>query len=157
MLFPRAHAWTPLQKWIIASFVILVCAAAAFLIYSYERSHPQRPGLESVDDLGFGFKLVRIDKLYDGYGHSEYLAYHNRYLCQLTPSLSPSISPSGKFAIYLDGLSGKLYLFRRNDERITELTPKFIGVAYPVVWHEDQGTVEAQFEKEHTSMVFSLR
>src|SRR4051812_33328532 len=99
MLYPRAHAWTALQKWIIASFVVLVCVAVVFFIYSYERSYQQRSGLDYVDDLGFGFQRVTNQKLYDGRGHSEYLAYRGRYLGALGGA-PPSISPSGKFAIY---------------------------------------------------------
>ena len=157
MLFPLTRAWTTLQKCMIASLVMFTCAAGALFIYNYERTHQQRPGLDYVENLGFGFKRITNQRLYDGWGHSEYFAYRGRILCQLSPSVSPSISPSGRFAIYQDVLSGKLFLFRRADEKITELTPKFVGLPYPIVWHEDQGSVEAQFEKEQTSMIFPLQ
>jgi hypothetical protein len=39
MLLPRSHAWTPLQKRIIAALVVLGVAAFAALVYGYERHH----------------------------------------------------------------------------------------------------------------------
>jgi hypothetical protein len=37
MLFPRSHAWTPLQKRLIAGVVVAGVAAFSALVYSYER------------------------------------------------------------------------------------------------------------------------
>ena len=157
MLLPQSHAWTPLQKGIIALTVAVSCIAFGLVIYSYERHRtPPMQGLESDEGPGFGFRQITIAKWNKfELGHFPYFYYRDRLLCQMgTP---PSISPSGKYAIYQDGPSGKLFLFHRADEKITELTPKFVGVAYPFMWHEDRGTVEAQFEKEHTSMMISLQ
>jgi len=129
----------------------------ALFIYSYERHRlPPTRGVEAVENLGFGFRHITIAKWTESeLGHFPYFYYRDRQLCQM--GAPPSISPSGKFAIYQDGPSGKLFLFRRADQKITELTQNFVGVAYPFIWHEDRGTVEAQFSKEHTSMTFSLQ
>ena len=39
MLFPRAHAWTPLQRWLIVTGVALAIIASGSFIYRYERYH----------------------------------------------------------------------------------------------------------------------
>lgn len=39
MLFPRSHAWTQLQKWLIVGAVILSLISLGTLIYIYERYH----------------------------------------------------------------------------------------------------------------------
>jgi hypothetical protein len=93
-----------------------------------------------VENLGFGFQRLTIK-------HVGYFYYRGAQFALI--GAPPSISPSGKFAIYQDGPSGKLILFRRADEKAIELIPKFVGVAYPYVWHEDQGTVEIHFQDGH--------
>ena len=121
-----------------------------------EKGYPVPSGTERIENLGFGFRRVTVAKWNKfELGHHAYFYYRGRELALI--GAPPSISPSGRFAIYQDGPSGKLFLFRRADEKITELTPTFIGVAYPFVWHEDQGTVEARFEKRHSPMTFSLQ
>src|SRR5438874_11233645 len=37
MLFPRSHAWTPLQKWIITGTVFAGLVVLSTLVYTYER------------------------------------------------------------------------------------------------------------------------
>jgi hypothetical protein len=39
MLFPRSHAWTRLQKWLIACSVVLAIGVFALVVYTYERYH----------------------------------------------------------------------------------------------------------------------
>ena len=39
MLIPRSHVWTPLQKWLIVSAVVVCVVAFSALVYSYERNH----------------------------------------------------------------------------------------------------------------------
>jgi hypothetical protein len=158
MLFPQSHAWTPAQRCLIAGAIVAGLVAFSALVYSYERYHRGKPmrGVEHVENLGFGFRRVTIAKFNKfELGHYPFLYYRDRLLCQI--GSPPSISPSGNFAIYQDGRSGKLILFRRRDEKTTELTSTFVGVAYPFVWHEEQGTVDAELAKEHISAVFSLQ
>jgi hypothetical protein len=158
MLFPQSHAWTPRQRALIVGAVVAGIVALSALVYSYERYHRGKPmrGVEHVEDLGFGFRRITVAKVNKfELGHYPFLYYRDRLLCQIAGP--PSISPSGNFAIYQDGRSGKLILFRRRDEKITELTSTFVGVTSPFVWHEEQGTVEVELSKEHISAVFSLQ
>jgi hypothetical protein len=37
MLFPRSHAWTPLQKWFVAMAAVFAIAILAAVVYGYER------------------------------------------------------------------------------------------------------------------------
>jgi hypothetical protein len=159
MLFSQSHAWTPRQRLlIVAGIVVAGLVALSALVYSYQhyRQAKLMRGVEHIEDLGFGFRRVTIAKFNKSeLGHYPFLYYRNRLLCQIVAP--PSISPSGNFAIYQDGHSGKLMLFRRRDEKVSQLTSTFAGVASPFVWHEDEGTVEATIAKEGISMVFPLQ
>jgi hypothetical protein len=159
MLFPQSHAWTPRQKLlIVAGVVVAGLVAFSVLVYSYQRYQRAKlmKGVEQVEELGFGFRRVTIAKLNKfELGHYPFLYYRNRLLCQI--GAPPSISPSGNFAIYQDARSGKLILFRRRDEKVSQLTATFAGVASPFVWHEEEGTVEATIAKEGMSLVFPLQ
>jgi hypothetical protein len=42
MLYPRAHAWTSLQKWLIIAGTILAALVLSILVYRYGRSPDQR-------------------------------------------------------------------------------------------------------------------
>src|SRR2546421_5720748 len=131
MLDPQSHEWTPQQRGlIVAGVVVAGLVALSALVYGYERYQRGKlmKGVERVEDLGFGFRRVTIAKANKfEMGHYPFLYYRNRLLCQIV--VPTSISPSGNFAIYQDGRSGKLILFRRRDEKTTELTSSFIGVA----------------------------
>jgi hypothetical protein len=37
MLLPRSHAWTPVQRWLITTAVVLAIVLFGALVYSYER------------------------------------------------------------------------------------------------------------------------
>jgi hypothetical protein len=39
MLFPRAHAWSPVQKWLIVAVGVVVIAVSCLAIYMFERFH----------------------------------------------------------------------------------------------------------------------
>jgi hypothetical protein len=159
MLFPQTHAWTPRQRClIVAGVVVAGLVTFSALVYSYQRYHRAElmRGVEHIEDLGFGFRRVTIARFNKfEMGHYPFLYYRNRLLCQIGGP--PSISPSGNFAIYQDGRSGKLILFRRRDEKVSQLTSTFVELAYPFVWHEDEGTVEVELAKEHMSLVFPLQ
>jgi len=157
MLFPESDTWTPAQRALIVGAVVAGIVALAALVYGYERYQSGKPkeGVEKTEELGFGFRRLTIAKFNKAeLGHYPFLFYRDRLICQI--GAPPSISPSGNFAVCQDARSGKLILFRRADEKTTELTKSFFGVANRFVWHEDQGTVEAEIGKEQMSAVFSL-
>jgi len=143
---------------ILAGVVLAGVVAVSVLVYGYQRYQKAElmKGVEKIEDLGFGFRRVTIAKLNKTeMGHYPFFYYRNRLLCQIGPP--PSISPSGNFAVYQDIRTGKLSLFRRSDEKVIELTKTPVGVAQPFLWHEEQGTVEAEIGREGMSMVFPLR
>jgi len=128
---------------IVIAFILLACGG------------PRPPGTERVENLGFGFRKITIGELNSfELGHHAYLYYRDRRLSAI--GLACSVSPSGRFAAYQDGPSGKLLLFRRADQNVSELTPKFIAVAGRFVWHEDRGVVEVEFIDRHAPMTFPL-
>ena len=161
MLVEPSHVWTPAQKLLIAAAVVVGLIAIAALVYGYQRYYQAKPatGIEQVEDLGFGFRRMTITKSNKGQlAHYPFFCYGKRPLCQLGAGVAaPSISPSGNFAVCQDVRSGKLILFRRRDEKEIPLTKTAFGLASRFVWHEDQGTVEAEVGKEGMSGLFPLQ
>ena len=161
MDFAEEHQWTAKQRSLIIGAVIvavlIVVAAGVFGYQWYQRSSALK-GVEQVQDLGFGFRRVTIAKQNKfEMGHYPFLYYQNRLLCQIGAGSPPSISPSGNFAACQDSRTGKLILFRRRDERLTDLTTSFIGIVRSYAWHEDQDTVEAEIAGAGMSAVFPLK
>ena len=116
------------------------------------------PRTERTTDLGFGFRQIVLTEpsasSFESSGHFEYLYYRNRRLCQLGDC---SVSPSGRYAIYQDGPSGNLFLFRRADGRLTQLTSQFVALVDAFEWQEDANTVEARFTGGHEAQMFALQ
>jgi len=117
-----------------------------------------KPELEQKTDLGFGFWRVvlaePVKSKFESIGHFEYLYYGNLRLCQVG---AYSISPSGRYAIYQDGPSGELFLFRREEKRVTRLTSHFIALADSFTWREEANCVEVDFGMGHGVERFGLR
>jgi hypothetical protein len=116
------------------------------------------PVVEEAADLGFGFRRVTIAEPvkveFESIGHFDYLYYGDRRLCQVGAC---SISPFGRYAIYQDGPSGELFLFRREEEKVTRLTTHFIGLAKSFTWREETNSVEVNFGEGQGVKRFGLR
>lgn len=101
--------------------------------------------VEHMVDLGFGFKEVTLAEPvhvdFESIGHFGYLYYGKQRLSRIDKC---SVSPSGKYAIY-QGPKGKLFLFCRADDSLTQLTDRSLGYADSFQWHEDAKTVEVDF------------
>ncbi len=114
-------------------------------------------GVEDTRNLGFGFRYEThaepTNSSFESITHQAYLYYGDRKLCNVGEY---SIAPSGRFAIYQDGPSGTLFLFRRADGKIFQLTPKSIGFPETFVWHERVHTVEVHLEHIKTPAIFQL-
>jgi len=113
--------------------------------------------VEETTHLGFGFRRVVLAEpssaKFESIGHFAYLYYRHRRICSLGDC---SVSPSGRFVIYLDGPSGRLFLYRRADGRLTELTTRFEALVDTFVWHESAGTVEVRFRSGHGARTFVI-
>jgi len=132
---------------------ILIFATLPLLLASCAASPVER-----TTDLGFGFRRVALAEpshsSFESIGHFEYLYFRDRRLCQLGEC---SVSPSGRFAVYQDGPSGCLFLFRRADGSQTQLTTQFVALVDGFDWQEDAGAVEARFASGHGVQRFALR
>src|SRR6185369_17075539 len=91
---------------------------------------------------------------FESVGHFEYLYYRDRRLCHLGDC---SVSPSGSYVIYQDGPSGNLFLFRRADSGLSQLTSQFVARVDTFEWHEDTSAVEAHFSGGHGARTFPLQ
>jgi hypothetical protein len=113
--------------------------------------------VERSTDLGFGFRQVMLAKpvqtSFESVGHFEYLYFGNKQLCQVDVC---SVSPSGKYAVYQDGPTGNIYLFRRSDGKLTQLTSQFVALVDMFDWHEDVNTVAAHFASGHGTKTFII-
>jgi hypothetical protein len=138
--------------------IIWAMLAVPIVFGACKSGRPTKPLVERTTDLGFGFRRVVMVKPvkggFESIGHFEYLYYGNQQLCQVGAC---SISPSGKYAIYQDGPSGELFLFRRGEEKLTRLTTHFIGLAESFTWREEANFVEANFGSAHGVERFGLK
>lgn len=101
------------------------------------------PRVESIEDLGHGFRCVTIQKPTSfEIGHFAYLYYGEQKLCDLGLF---SVSNSGGFAVFQDANSGNLFLFRRADGRQTQLTRRFVALVDKFEWDENAGMVRVYF------------
>ena len=107
---------------------------------------PAGATVECTVDLGFGFREVTLAQptrcSFESIGHFGYLHHDKQRLSQVG---SYSISPSGNYALYQDGPSGKLFLFCRTSNTLTQLTSHFVGLADSYQWHEDTQAVGVGF------------
>lgn len=141
------------MKLLAATFLVLQLCACATLVPS--ESHPVV--VEGSQRLGFGFKSVSVAKLqktgFEGVGHFQHFYYKDKKLCSLGEA---SISPSGNFAIYQDGPSGFLFLFRRSDQHITQLSTQFLGLIESFQWYEDAAKVVVELRDGKGTLSFDL-
>ena len=158
MSLSEERAWTPQQRALIVGAIVagVVALLGLFFGYQYLQRGKLPKGVEKIEELGFGFRRLTIAKS-NGFetGHYPFLFYHNQLLGQIGPP--PSISPSGEYAVYQDVRNGKLFLFRRRDERTTTLAQAGLGPVTRYIWHEDQGNVEAVIGQEGYSAVYQLQ
>lgn len=130
-----------------AHFLRLSCLFMLMLsqmVYGCPPDASEGVQVEHVRELGFGFRNVTLTKPTPWeLGHFEFLYYRDKSLCQLGEC---SVSPSGNHAIFQDGPSGNLFLYRRVDGRQIQLTEHFVALVRKFNWHEDTGTVEVIFE-----------
>ncbi len=113
--------------------------------------------MEQTTELGFGFRRIvlaePVETPFESIGHFEYLYYKDQRLCQLGAC---SVSPSGRYAIYQDGPSGRLFIFSSADIKVTQLTGDFIAFADSFQWHEDVNTVMVHFMGGQRARTFAL-
>lgn len=138
--------------------LIFAMLAVPIVFGACKSGPPTKPEVERTTDLGFGFRRVvmaeQVNVAFESIGHFEYLYYGNLRLCQVDEC---SISPSGKYAIYQDGPSGELFLFRREEEKLARLTTHFIGLAESFTWREEANSVEVNFGEGQRVERFRLR
>jgi hypothetical protein len=124
--------------------LLLACSACAQEIHL---------GIERVRDLGHGFRRVLVAEqnppgVFESVGHFEYLYYRERKLSQANEA---AIAPSARAIVYQDGPSGNIFLFRRTDGSITQLTKSFPGLVNRYVWREPDGVIDAFVVPSSTS------
>ena len=137
---------------------VIALLAVVSLVYGYQRFYRAKPasGIENVQDLGNGFRQVTLSKMEKGQTNRYSLFYYKERLIGQIGAAPPSISPTGNYAVCHDIRSGKLVLFRRQDDKIVNLTPTAFGVPSGFVWNEAENTVEAKAGGEFSS-IFNLQ
>ena len=92
---------------------------------------------EQDTDLGSGYRSLILEP------ESPYLYYDKQRICSLGQC---AVSPSGAYAIFQEGSSDLLFLFRRADGRRLQLSGGAVATVRSFMWHEDVNTVEVHFE-----------
>lgn len=120
------------------------------LLVSAKWDRTNSPVVESSKELGFDFRRVVIaepvSNSFESVGHFLFLYYGDKRLSQVD---SCSVSPSGRYVIYQNAPSGYLFLFRRSDSRLTQLTSHFVALVDTFEWQERTRTVAARFTSGH--------
>lgn len=113
---------------------------------------PKNAEVEHVSDLGFGFRAVTllIPTSWE-IGHFGFLYHQDQILCDLGKC---SVAPSGDYAVFQEGSTGNLFLYRRADGRRAKLTSRFIALVREFEWHEDIDNVEVHF-RNGASKIYS--
>jgi len=156
MLVESSTTRTPVPKLLTTAGAVQVALIAITALF-YGCSKPAT-GIQQSEDLGSGFRRVTIGKMDKGQlVNYPFFFYKDTPICQLGGPAAPSVSPSGNFGVCQDVRSGKLMLFRRRDEKIVPLTATPFGLATRFVWHEEDGSVEAEVGKEGMSGIFPLK
>lgn len=145
----RAQLWVSLRmpRKLLPSLAALLLLAACATTSKVERDV----------DLGSGFHQVTMTEPSHsssaGTGHFDYLYFNNQRICQLGTC---SISPSGKFAIYQDGPSGGLFLFKPGEGLPIQLVQDVAAAVDSFEWHEAARYVVVRFANGVRPQTFSL-
>ena len=104
---------------------------------------------ETSKNLGFGLRIVSREQVnptghWDGVGHFSFLYFRDRLLCQCS-SGDYSIAPTGEYALFQDGPSGKLLLFNVSRESIKEIISTYIGSPQHFTWDAAKNVVTVTF------------
>jgi len=112
---------------------------------------------ESSQDLNDGFRLVRraekVSASFESIGHFTYFAYRKKILSQTDKY---SISPSGKIAVYQDGPTGTVVLFRVDEGTQATVVNKFIALVEDFEWNEKIHTLKIIFPGKHPAIEVDL-
>jgi hypothetical protein len=85
---PRAHAWTSVQKWIIASAVLLTITGFGAVVYVYERDYrgpPKAPDRERQEEE-IAEAVFRYQFVHNASGRQEHAAVYFLSLRHRSPS-----------------------------------------------------------------------
>lgn len=104
---------------------------------------------ESSRPLGRGFREVtRSESLpaggFESVGHFAFVYFVDTELCQCTAS-DLFVSPSGRFAVFMEGPSGKVTLFTVQSKSIAPITSSFVGLLASVSWDEASNLATVRF------------
>jgi len=113
---------------------------------------------EQSKDVGGGFRLVRQaivlgpaaeGSISEGVGHFIFLFYGDEKLSQTDMY---SVSPSGEYALFQDGPTGKVILVKPKNKSVKPVVPEFRGLVSDFAWDEKKNEAVIKFEKsEKTS------
>ncbi len=109
---------------------------------------------ESSRTIGGGFReVMRSEALpagsFEGIGHFAFVYFEDTKLCQCSAS-DLFVSPSGSFAVVIDGPSGQVKLFSIKSKRITPITSSFVALVDTVSWDEKARSATVRFRLSET-------
>jgi len=126
----------------------------ALLLSSTMSAHAQTTE-ESSRPIGHGFReVLRSEVLpagsFEGVGHFAFVYFGDTKLCQCSAS-DLFVSPSGRFAVFIDGPSGQVNLFEVQSKTVMPVTASFVGLVDSVAWDEKSDSATVQFQPSESS------
>ena len=113
---------------------------------------------KGANDLGHGFWQQGWSQESTGFeARTFHTSFHYKKmeLCRIVGR--HSISPSGRYAFFQEGPSGKLFGFDALTGKTTELSSTFIGLSSDQRWDEAKGSILVEFHDGHASKTFTFQ
>jgi hypothetical protein len=109
---------------------------------------------ESSRSIGGGFReVMRSEALpagsFESIGHITFVYFEDRKLCECS-ARDLFVSPSGSFAVFIDGPSGQVKLFAIQSKRSTPITSSFVALVDTVSWDEKSRSATVRFRHSET-------
>jgi len=98
---------------------------------------------EKSTDLGKGYRQVAISQVnppehWEGVGHFVFIYFKEQRLCQCSAN-EISLSPNGRFAVFVNDENGQLTLFNAATSTTLSLTDQYVGTPYSAEWDLERG------------------
>lgn len=120
--------------------VLLLCSGCNLAVVGSDPS-TWKPGQvlsEKSKDLGNGYREVARSQVnspehWEGVGHFVFIYFKEKRLCQCSAN-EISVSPNGRFAVFVDDEKGELTLFNSATSTTRTLTNHYMGTPYSAEW-----------------------
>jgi hypothetical protein len=106
---------------------------------------------EKSTDLGKGYREVARSQVnppehWEGVGHFVFVYFKEQRLCQCSAN-DISLSPNGRFAVFVNEQNGRLTLFNAATSTTSSLTDQYVGTPHSADWDLKRGRAVVHVRK----------